>query len=215
LGMLALFIEFKTPGFGIFGVTGIVLLGIVFLGNYVAGFSGHEPMIVFALGLLLVVLELLFFPGVAVVALLGLVMMLGSLVWAMADLWPGVPVTTSWSTDAFVGPLQSLGVSLVITTALAVVLLKYLPSNRLLGGLAIQGASASPGVGLLEHGEASPDALLGCEGIAVTALYPSGHVAIDDRQYEARVEVGSVRAGEKIRVVRRADFILIVEAIRT
>jgi membrane-bound serine protease (ClpP class) len=43
LGVLALFIEFKTPGFGVFGISGIVLLALVFLGGYVAGLSGHEP----------------------------------------------------------------------------------------------------------------------------------------------------------------------------
>ena len=47
LGVLCLFIEFKTPGFGFFGIAGIALLAVVFLGHYVAGFSGHEPMILF------------------------------------------------------------------------------------------------------------------------------------------------------------------------
>ncbi|MBI2498428.1 MAG: hypothetical protein HYV75_11125, partial [Opitutae bacterium] len=80
LGLLALFIEFKTPGFGVFGITGIVLLAVVFLSSYVAGFSGHEPLLVFAVGLLLVGLELFFFPGVVVVAVLGLTLYL-ELVW--------------------------------------------------------------------------------------------------------------------------------------
>jgi hypothetical protein len=38
IGLLAIYIEFKTPGFGVFGVIGIVCLAIVFLGSYVAGF---------------------------------------------------------------------------------------------------------------------------------------------------------------------------------
>ena len=54
VGLLALYIEFKTPGFGIFGIVGIICLAIVFLGSYVAGLSGHEPMLVFGLGLILV-----------------------------------------------------------------------------------------------------------------------------------------------------------------
>jgi membrane-bound serine protease (ClpP class) len=37
VGLLALYIEFKTPGFGVFGVIGIICLAIVFLSSYVAG----------------------------------------------------------------------------------------------------------------------------------------------------------------------------------
>src|SRR5690606_23106541 len=39
LGLLALFVEFKTPGFGVFGVLGIGFLLVVFFGHYVAGLS--------------------------------------------------------------------------------------------------------------------------------------------------------------------------------
>src|SRR5690606_22985306 len=92
LGLLALFIEFKTPGFGIFGVAGGALLLIVFFGHYIAGLSGHEPALVFALGMVLVVLELLVFPGTLVAGLLGVVLMLGALLWSMADLWPNEPI---------------------------------------------------------------------------------------------------------------------------
>ncbi|MBC8039050.1 MAG: hypothetical protein H7Y06_00755, partial [Opitutaceae bacterium] len=88
LGLLAVFIEFKTPGFGFFGITGGVLLGIVFFGHYAAGLSGHEPALVFVLGVLLVAAEIFFFPGVIVAALTGVLLMLGALVWSMADLWP-------------------------------------------------------------------------------------------------------------------------------
>ena len=50
LGMLLLFIEFKTPGFGVFGASGLVLLMIFFGSKYVAGFAGYEEVIVFLLG---------------------------------------------------------------------------------------------------------------------------------------------------------------------
>ena len=53
----------------IFGVVGILCLGVVFLGNYVAGFSGHEPMLFFILGLALVAVEIFFFPGLMLLAL--------------------------------------------------------------------------------------------------------------------------------------------------
>ena len=37
IGMLLFFFELKTPGFGIFGIFGIVLLGLFFISQYIAG----------------------------------------------------------------------------------------------------------------------------------------------------------------------------------
>jgi membrane-bound serine protease (ClpP class) len=59
LGLLALFIEFKTPGFGFFGVSGIVLLALFFVTNSVAGLAGNEPIIVFGIGPVTVKINLL------------------------------------------------------------------------------------------------------------------------------------------------------------
>ena len=95
IGLLALFIEFKTPGFGVFGITGLSLLAVVFLSQYVAGLSGHEPLLFFLLGVVLVAVEIFFFPGTMVAALTGAALMFGSLVWAMLDLWPQQPINIS------------------------------------------------------------------------------------------------------------------------
>lgn len=213
LGVLALFIEFKTPGFGVFGITGIVLLAVVFLSSYIAGLSGHEPLLVFAVGLLLVALEIVFFPGVAIVALLGLVLMLGSLVWAMADLWPGVPLTTAWSGDAFVVPMQNLGLGLALAVALGAALVRFLPQgwlwDKMVVGSAIGGAAQIAGVGPEAAHEVAD--LIGRRGQAVTVLRPSGQVEIAGRRFEATVEVGAVDAGDAVIVRGRTNFALIVE----
>ena len=47
IGLLALFLEFKTPGFGFFGIGGIVLLGIFFISQYIAGLAGNEVIFFF------------------------------------------------------------------------------------------------------------------------------------------------------------------------
>lgn len=210
LGLLALFIEFKTPGFGVFGIGGIALLGLVFLSNYVAGFSGHEPLLLFVVGLLLVILELLFFPGVTVVAAGGLLCMLSALVWAMADLWPGQPITVAWSGDAFVAPLQNLGLGLAIAAGMAYLLMRFLPPGWLWGRLAVTGAVQGTGATLAEI--EARESLVGLDGVAATGLFPSGQVEINGRRYEARVEVGTLLPGAHVRVVRRAGFNLVVEA---
>ncbi|MDI1248655.1 MAG: hypothetical protein PSV13_07195 [Lacunisphaera sp.] len=213
LGLLALFVEFKTPGFGIFGIAGIVLLAVVFLSSYVAGFSGHEPLLVFAVGLLLVGLELFFFPGVFIVALLGIGLMLGSLVWAMADLWPGQPLTVAWSGDAFVQPLQNLGLGMVLAVAMGVALVRYLPHgwvwDKLVVGSAIGGAAQVAGLSPQEAG--AVESLIGQCGVAATVLRPSGQVEIGGRRYEAIVEVGAINAGDAVVVRGRTAFAVVVE----
>lgn len=213
LGLLALFIEFKTPGFGIFGIAGIVLLAIVFMGNYVAGFSGHEPLLIFAIGLIMVFVELLFFPGVAIVAVTGLVLMLGSLVWAMTDLWPGVPLTVAWSGDAFVAPLQNVGLGLALAVGLGLALARFMPKgwvwDRMVVGSSIGGAAQMAG---LAPGVAEAlGSLVGQRGKAVTALRPSGQVEIGGRRFEAIVEIGVIDVGDPIVVRGRRDFSMIVE----
>lgn len=213
IGLLALFIEFKTPGFGAFGITGIVCLGAVFLGSYAAGLSGHEPALVFVIGLLLVAVEIFFFPGVAVVAVVGLMMMLGSLVWAMADLWPGVPLTVAWSGDAFAAPLQNLGLGLALAIGLGLAVARFLPSgwvwDKLVLGSVVGGTAQSAGGA--PDGVAAGSSLVGARGVAVTALRPSGQIEIDGRRYEAQVAVGAIDAGDAIVVCGRASFGLVVE----
>ncbi len=215
LGLLALFIEFKTPGFGVFGIVGIVCLAIVFLSNYVAGFSGHEPILFFLLGLLLLAVEIFFVPGAVIMALAGLTLMLGALVWSMADLWPNEPLSIAWSGDVFVRPLTNLGIGLVIAVGLGIGLARFLPRGWVWDKLVVQstvgGAAQISGGGLTEPNEAA--ALVGHEGVTVTALRPSGQVEIDGRRFEARVEVGAIARGRPIVVRGYKDFGLIVEEI--
>lgn len=211
VGMLALFIEFKTPGFGFFGITGIVLLGIVFAGQYVAGLSGHEPVLFFVLGMALLAAEVFLFPGVFVLASAGVVLMLGSLVWAMSDLWPGEGIPVSGG--VFTGPLLNLTIGSAIAVGLFILLLRFLPKGGLWGNLVLEAAVAGGPDGSLpvEGGMRQVASLLGETGVAATGLFPSGQVEIGGRRYEARVAVGFVEAGKPVRVTGRGEFGLIVE----
>ncbi len=211
LGLLALFIEFKAPSHGMFAGVGVLLLLVVFFGHYVAGFSGHEPVLLFSLGLLLLAAEIFFFPGVVLPALLGLILMLASLVWAMADFWPNEPM--NFSGDVLVRPIFNLGLGLCLSVVLGVILLRYLPKgwmwDRMVVGSAIGGAAQIAGVAPDVAGVMAT--LVGQRGVAVTVLRPSGQVEIAGRRFEATVEVGAVDAGDEVIVRGRTDFALIVQ----
>ncbi len=211
LGLLALFIEFKMPTHGHFGLIGVVLLIVVFLSSYVAGLSGHEPLLAFLLGLVLLAAEVFFFPGVMLLALSGIVLMLGSLVWALADLWPHEPLLASG--HAFVGPLGEVGLGLAIAVAGAAILARFLPKswfwNRMVLSTAVDGAAQIGGIA--PDAEVVTDSLIGRTALVTTPLRPFGQVLIDGRHYEARLDFGFADVGASVVVVRRAEFGLAVE----
>lgn len=211
LGLLAAYIEFKTPGFGIFGISAIFLLAAVFFGHYVAGFSGHEPVLFFLLGAVAVIVELIFFPGVVVVALFGLALMAGALVWSMADLWPNEPLT--FSGDVFLGPLISLLSGLGVAGVLALLLARFLPRSWLWDRMVLTAAvgEAAQLAGGAPQLDAATHALIGARGVAVTGLFPSGQIEVNGRRYEARLAVGSVDRGTPVVVKARSEFGWVVE----
>jgi membrane-bound serine protease (ClpP class) len=216
LGLVCLFIEFKTPGFGIFGISGLTLLAIVFFGQFVAGLSGHEPILFFLLGVILLVIELFFFPGSMVLGLTGAAMMLGSLVWAMTDLWPGEPIPLSG--DVFVRPLLNMMAGVIVATLLFLAILKFLPKGGLWGHMVLEASVAGEPVAaraIAGGGSDEPRAsvLIGETGFTATGLFPSGQVEIGGRRYEARLAMGYADAGTPVKVTGLAEFGLIVEVL--
>jgi len=215
-GLVCLFIEFKTPGFGVFGIAGIFLLGVVFFGQFAAGLSGHEPALFFLLGLCMVAVEMFFFPGVVIVAVMGVALMLGSLVMAMIDFWPSEPIR--FSGDLLVVPLTNVLAGVVAAVVLFLLFLKYLPSGSIWNRMVLEATAG----GEMVAGRTLADAdahetggslLVGKTGIAATGLFPSGQVIIDEKRYEAWLAVGSAAVGVPVRVVALGEFGLTVEVL--
>jgi membrane-bound serine protease (ClpP class) len=177
------YIEFKTPGFGIPGGISIAAFAIFFLGHYVAGLAGMELMAVFALGIILVILEIFLLPGTLFLGLTGAALMIGSLLWAMIDRYPG----DAWipNADTMTMPLLNLLLAFAAATVLAILFGKYLPqipfARRLMltrsvsGGAPTGGSADLPAGGYEETGSVVRP---GDRGTAITPLRPSGKASI-------------------------------------
>ena len=211
LGILCLYIEFKTPGFGFFGITGGALLLVVFFGHYVAGLSGYEAALVFGLGLLLLLAELVFVPGVILPAVTGVLLMFGALLWSMVDHWPNQPL--DFSGDMFTKPALNLLMGFGVALVLALLFAKFIPKGWFFSRLALSGeaGSTSQVAGLSPEAAAQTTSLVGARGVVATGLFPGGQIEIEGRRYEARLELGTAIAGTPMVVMRVSDFGLIVE----
>lgn len=221
LGILGLFIEFKTPGFGIFGIGGILLILIVFASNYVAGLAGYEAVIFLILGMLLILLELFLAPGVIVLAAAGLLMMFGAILWSLADIWPRPENVDGFSMpdlSVFIGPLYQIFFSMALAVVLFVLLLRFLPKSWFWDKLVLNTAVAAPDR-VVAGGASSvtgvPEQLpaVGSKGVAITDLHPGGTVEIEGTYYEAQVNLFDIRTGEAVVVTGYKNFYLLVEKL--
>jgi membrane-bound serine protease (ClpP class) len=106
-----------------------------------------------------------------------------------------------------------------IAVVLFLLILKLLPKDGPWGRLILESAVAGePGplraLNVPDSGEAPPSSsLVGCKGVAVTSLFPSGQVEIDGKRYEAKLAMGFAEAGTAVTVTGTSEFSLIVEAL--
>ena len=202
-GMLLLFIEFKTPGFGVFGIGGIVILGLFFISQNIAGLAGNEPILFFALGLICLCIEIFVLPGLFVFGLLGLILIFGSLLFAMADFWPGQGLPLSF--EFFQLPLFNLLIALGIAIIGALVFARLFKGSFIERSIVLSSALQSNS-NKAEEPISDQRELIGKQGRSITRLNPSGVIEIEGKQYEAHAEINYIEKGKSVLVCSMDNF---------
>jgi membrane-bound serine protease (ClpP class) len=207
-GIIGAYIEMKTPGFGIAGAVSLVCFALFFAGHYIAGLSGWEVAACFIVGLALVLGELLLHPGTIVPGLLGALLMLGAVIWAMIDRYPSQPL---WpSEDMLVRPLMNLSIAIVAAGVIIAVLVQYLPKSPLYRHLAL--VTTEPSGGDTAVPQSARGIFSGMSGHAKTTLRPSGKAEFDGHIVDVVSEGEFIEAGAPIRVVTVEGVRVVVEA---
>ena len=220
IGLLLLIVEFKTPGFGIFGISGLVLMAIVFASNYVAGLAGFEAILFFAIGVILVIVDIFLLPGTFFFLAIGLCFIIGSMLWSLSDVWPA-PNGDGPGGVPFIINVESLWTALYqVVGAFAVAVLglwliwRFLPKTPIYGKLVHTGAGVMPDpvvTGGSNHAgkKSLPD--VGSRGVVASPMHPLGEVKIDGIRYQATVGIGSLDRGTPVIVTGYKHFNLLVE----
>lgn len=196
IGIVGIYIEFKTPGFGLPGIIGIVAFAIYFLGGYVAGLSAAGWVILFILGLILVALELFVFPGTYIVGVTGGILMLIALVMGMVDMYPGTPAIPTLPQLQL--PLRDISVAILVSFVLALILARFLPRTSLFHQLVSQTAS---GVNSVAAQEAQQAARIGQTGVAISQLYPGGKARFGGQLLDVITRGELVEKGRPVKII--------------
>ncbi len=212
IGVIGIYIEFKTPGFGLPGIIGVTAFALYFLGGYVAGLSGWEWVVLFILGLVLVIIELFVFPGTILVGLAGAALMLASVIMALVDLYPnpgpGLPTLPQFET--FQLPLRTLLIAMAGSAVAVWLLSRYLPRTSLYRAIVSHSASGVQSEALHhERGRAA----LGQVGMTVSTLRPGGKAQFGERILDVTSQGDLIAQGTKVRVLDYRGNEAVVEVI--
>jgi membrane-bound serine protease (ClpP class) len=240
VGIVALFLELKSPGHGMGYITFAFCMGVFFWLQIFSSNAGLWEVALFGVGAAALAVEIFILPGFGIAGFLGIVLILTSIIFAflpehisISNLfkkdglspWEAVMLTAAlkWAFIALI--------SIVAVTVVGLVRGARLPG---LGRMALRteihggarsrenvvGADGSlagaPGIVLLPAlgaESAQKLALVGKQGLTETVLRPSGKVRLDGITYDAVSEGAFLEAGVKVSVLRVSANGLVVRAL--
>ena len=218
LAFLGIYMELKSPGFGIPGIVGVLCLILFLFGHFIAGLAGEEDIALVLIGMILIVVEIFIFPGFGICGFLGMLSVIAGIVLAMIPHVPSVPdlpdvvfkpaILESYFNQALINIGASIGITIVGMYLLA----KYLPKTSLYGQLVLQGA-ASVEAGYVGTDIEAHSRLIGLSGETVTDLRPAGIARIRGERVDV-VSIGDyIEKGQSITVVEVDGPKIVVEAV--
>ncbi|NLF92351.1 MAG: hypothetical protein GX564_00565 [Oligosphaeraceae bacterium] len=215
LAILALWIEFKTPGFGVFGITGIVLLVIYFFGHYVAGLAGAEEMVLVLLGVVLLAVEIFLIPGFGLTGVAGILCILAGAGLAVIPQLPTVAPLPDVEPISFLNYLVSAMRSLLFTIIVCFsgiwLLGRYLPKSSLYQKLVVADGLA-PGAGYDPVAEQTRQSLLGQCGRSLTVLRPAGIALFSGKRVDVVADGEFIGKGCEVEVIAVNGAAVVVRA---
>jgi membrane-bound serine protease (ClpP class) len=205
LGLVMIFLEINSPGFGIFGVVAIIAFLTVFGSGAMLGRVGSLEIVLFLIGLGLLVVEIFITPGFGFLGISGFILIGVSLLFSMQDF---VIPRFEWEWALLGRNAVVVFVSLIAAiTGIAVIVLLG-PRVRLFDKLTLQtqitgtAAGPLPPDGTTGAAGREGQSLVGKTGIAATPLHPVGRVEIEGEVYEAQAEGLFVERGRGVKVTR-------------
>jgi len=212
-GILGAYLEFKIPGVTWPGVISAICFALFFLGHYLAGLAGWEVVALFILGMVLVLIEILFFAHSTVVfGVVGVFLILASLLWTMVDRYPGQNFFPTGKSLAV--PLLNMFIAIVGSFIVIALLARYLPRTSIYRRFALMDSNP-PGPSLAGEPRHFVTALTltpGTHGTAITVLRPSGKARFADRIVDVVTEGEFIGPQTPVTVIQTDGMRVVVKS---
>ena len=186
LGMVGIFFELRSPGFGFPGIIGILAFTAFILSHYILRMANWMEISAIGLGLILLMLEFFVIPGFGFAGISGIILVFGGLYYSMIS---EIPYLTDYTAAAV-----SLCVVIILAVFLTVLSYRTLVNTKTFRKLTLQD---DPRTDMNLEVE-TDSSLIGMKGISLTVLRPSGKVEIDGIWYQALSKGNYIEKNKKV-----------------
>ena len=200
------YLEFKTPGFGLFGVLCGICAFIFLFGHYIAGLSGYENALLLLLGVALLVVELFVFPGTFAPGLIGLGLILFAALNTMVDRYPSDPTLPTMVQLHF--PVINLAAGFFGGLIAILAAARYLPETVLFRPFRLSTTSPTGSVAV------TSSLSLRETGKTLTDLRPSGAAKFNGKSFDVLAEGHFIPKGTTVQIHQIEGATIFVKAVR-
>jgi len=202
-----IYLEMKTPGFGLPSAVAITAAILYFTPLYMDGYAQNWEILLFVIGLILIAFEIFVIPGFGFAGIAGILLTVTglflSLIGNITFDFDGVPT----------GDVLSSLITVLSGMVMSSVLIVYFASRIGKKGIFRDVALLSDQEGFLSVPEA-PRELVGKTGIAATILRPSGRVLVGNDYYDAVAYQGYIEKGQSVKVIKYENSQVYVIAVK-
>jgi len=200
LGMGGLYLEVRTPGFGLPGIVGIVCLSLFFGAHFILGLADTIDIILVLTGILLILLEAFVIPGFGLAGVGGLLCLLVGVYLSLVNFT--FPQYT-WDYERLdeVGTLFMVFIGSFV--AFIVLTWKLMPMMPFYEAMVMSGTQ-DVDEGYTVQSAETVEAAVGLRGVASTMLRPAGKGRFGNQNYDIVTRGDFVEKGTPL-VITQAD----------
>jgi membrane-bound serine protease (ClpP class) len=214
IALLLLFIEFKTPGFGLPGALGLGMIALLLTRNHMIGLAELPEILLVIAGVVLLAIEIFVIPGFGIPGILGILCVAAGVVLSFL---PFVTPASEYESRLLNDTLRNFLLSVFVAPLGGYLLfhfvLRRLPMYR---AIRLEGADAALVTGsaaALSPDHAPISVRTGDHGQAVSVLRPAGKVEIDGKLLDAVSGGEYIESGVRVEVVSVAANHVVVRAV--
>jgi membrane-bound serine protease (ClpP class) len=197
IGLGSLYVEIKSPGFGVPGIVGILCLSLVFFNQYLIGLANYTELLIVMIGVILMGFEIFVLPGFGIAGIAGIICITVGLLLSLQDFVipdPNLP----WEKEILISNMLSVLGAMLGSFLFALFILRYVfpRLSKTVQGPYLAATLADARLGL----PVATTLRVGQTGTAITLLRPSGKADIDGQRYDVVTQGDFVPKGSRIRV---------------